>query len=72
MCELMKIVFPSPASNRTRRLNSTRALGSNPAAGFIEDEHLRVVQQRAAEAKPLRHALGELVHHTVGDAASGR
>ena len=67
MWEEMKIVLPSLARTRMRCLSSTRAFGSRPAAGSSMIEHLRVVEQRAAEAEALGHALGKLVRKAVGE-----
>ena len=43
-----------------------------PGGGFVQQQHVRIVQQRAAQAEPLRHALGKLVHHASGDGMQGR
>jgi hypothetical protein len=41
--------------------------GIEASGWFVEDEHFRVMNERAPEAQPLAHALGQLVHRPIGD-----
>ena len=53
------IVLPDwPRCLITRRI-SIRTRGIEPAGRLVEQQHLRIVQQHAGQAEPLRHAAGK-------------
>ena len=53
---LTRIVLPMLRSSRRISRISTRARGSRPGCGLVEDQHCRIVDQRVGQAEPLAHA----------------
>ena len=58
--------FPLLGQHPDEVLELHPRLGIEAGGGFIHDEHLRIVKQRATEAKALGHALRKLVGESLG------
>ena len=59
--------FPFLGEDADEVLEFDAGLGVEAGGGFVHDEHLRIVEQRAAEAEALGHAFGEFVGEAVGE-----
>ena len=59
LCEHSTMRAPLGGQLRHRVAHGARGLGVEPAGGLVEEEHLRVVHQRADDRQLLPHALAE-------------
>jgi hypothetical protein len=65
MCELIRMVFPRFAKHADQVLEFQPRLGIESGGGFVENQELRIIEQRARQAQALRLALGEPIHRPI-------